>query len=259
MNTGREIAGGTSFGRSRFVRWALTPLLVVFVVAMPALQQDWTSRSVAILGILEFMSAALLAGLWLPSRYGHWAFRALAACIFFQYLSYFVDEWFFGGHPLKLIESLGQPSPRNALLGLMIFGLPGLRYAVVGRLGPAQHGEDSDGGLPPYKGRLNGDCGPVHRDRPPSWAWPLIPFVLPVVLLIMIPLGIAALISIPYFALYPDRHAHLYDFEGTAQQRARLASWRAGYARLSVWGRLKRAIKLARRRSERNRRLEYIG
>jgi hypothetical protein len=88
-----------------------------------------------------------------------------------------------------------------------------------------------------------------QSDRLPWFAWPLVPLVLPAVLLVMLPLGLVALFSIPYFALYPDRHAHRYDFEGTAQQRARVERWRAGYGRLGLWGRVARAFKVARRRS----------
>jgi hypothetical protein len=46
-----------------------------------------------------------------------------------------------------------------------------------------------------------------------------IPLVLPVVALVALPLGILALLSIPYYALYPDRHRHLYDFDATPRQR----------------------------------------
>lgn len=107
---------------------------------MPLLLQSWTASGITILIILEFMCAALLIGFWLPAKYGHWGFRALAGCIFLMYFLYFVYEWLFSGHPLRLIEPRGQASPRNALLGLVIFGLPGLQYAVFGRFGVA-HGK----------------------------------------------------------------------------------------------------------------------
>jgi hypothetical protein len=83
----------------------------------------------------------------------------------------------------------------------------------------------------------------------PWYAWPLIPVVLPVAVAVMLPLGLLALLSIPYFWLFPDRHARLNDFEGTPHQRARLARWRVAYRRLGLWGRVRRAIKLTRRRT----------
>lgn len=86
-----------------------------------------------------------------------------------------------------------------------------------------------------------------RRDRLPWFAWPLVPLVLPISLLVMLPLALLAVVTIPYFWLCPDRHAQLYDFEGTPHQRARLVCWRAAYRRLGLWGRLRRAVKLSRR------------
>lgn len=135
MSKKGDLLGEALFGGSRFVRWSLSPFLLVFAVTMPALLQSRTANAITILVFLEFMCAALLAGFWLPAKYGHWAFRAVAGSVFVLYFGYFVYEWFFSGHPLKLIEPLGQASPRNALLGLLVFGLSGLRYALFGRFG----------------------------------------------------------------------------------------------------------------------------
>ena len=82
----------------------------------------------------------------------------------------------------------------------------------------------------------------------PWYAWPLVPLVLPAVLIVMLPLGILALLSMPYFLVFPDRHAHIYDFKATSRQRELLSRWRSGYRRLGVGGRLARSLKLWRRR-----------
>jgi hypothetical protein len=71
--------------------------------------------------------------------------------------------------------------------------------------------------------------------------WPLIPLWW-LVAVVVILLALIALLSILYFWLYPDRHAHLYDCEGTPHQRARLAQWRAAYRRLRPLGRIGRAV-----------------
>jgi hypothetical protein len=76
----------------------------------------------------------------------------------------------------------------------------------------------------------------------------LIPLVLPVVVLIALPLGILALLSMPYYALYPDRHPHLYDFDATPRQRELLARWRAKFAKLGFFGRIKRYLLRRERR-----------
>jgi hypothetical protein len=84
--------------------------------------------------------------------------------------------------------------------------------------------------------------------RLPWYGWVLVPFLLPVVLVVGIPLGILAAISIPYFFVYPDHHRHIWDFQGTAHQRELLAKWRLHLAHLGFWGRIKRAFRRLRRR-----------
>jgi hypothetical protein len=64
---------------------------------------------------------------------------------------------------------------------------------------------------------------------------------------IAIPMGIIALLSIPYFWLYPDRHAHVADGEGTDAEKARLLRWRNAYRQLSFIGRVQHARKRSRR------------
>jgi hypothetical protein len=70
----------------------------------------------------------------------------------------------------------------------------------------------------------------------------LAPLVLPGVLLVMLILAIPAAISIPYFLLFPERHRHIHDFDGTVHQQARLGRWRAVYSRLTFFGRIGRAF-----------------
>ena len=88
--------------------------------------------------------------------------------------------------------------------------------------------------------------GTNTRHGPP---WYLVPIVAPAVALLLLFFPLIALFSIPVFWVYPDRHMHLYDFEGTAAQRARLGQWRASYDRLGLVGRIRRArTRRARRR-----------
>lgn len=93
---------------------------------------------------------------------------------------------------------------------------------------------------------------PASAAKNPWWMWLLLPVFLPVMLpiamLSMIPLGILAAFFIPYFLVYPDRHAQLHDFEGTPRQQQRLAQWRTCYAKLTLLQRVARAFKLWRRR-----------
>jgi hypothetical protein len=86
------------------------------------------------------------------------------------------------------------------------------------------------------------------RHRLPWYAWPLAPVAFAAACIIMLPLSLLALLSIPYFALYPDYHVHIYDVQGTGRQRELLARWRACYARLGLFARCRRAITLLGRR-----------
>lgn len=85
-------------------------------------------------------------------------------------------------------------------------------------------------------------------ERLPWYAWPLVPFVFVATLVLMLPLGALALLSIPYFLVFPDRHAQIHDFGGTPRQQELLARWRESYSRLGIRGRLARRLKLWRRK-----------
>lgn len=81
------------------------------------------------------------------------------------------------------------------------------------------------------------------------WRWyqlPLIPLGFVFVMLAMLPLGLIALLSIPFFALYPERHMHVYDLQGTPRQRELLTRWRTTRAKISLPRRLIRLIQKRR-------------
>jgi hypothetical protein len=125
--------GETLFGHSKFIRWTLSPLVLLFAILMPFLIEKWTIMGAITMVGLELMCSTLLMGFWLPSRIGRLAFRVLAGLIFITYLSYLIYEFFFSDTPLRLIENSSETSPRNALLGFIIIGLPSLWYSIFGR------------------------------------------------------------------------------------------------------------------------------
>src|SRR5581483_8567019 len=84
--------------------------------------------------------------------------------------------------------------------------------------------------------RMNGDTSPI------AW-WENL--FLPLVFLVLM---IAAVASVPYFWLYPERHATGWDFDGNPCHEHRLRSWRSTYARLSLAGRVRRSWRKRRRR-----------
>jgi hypothetical protein len=104
------------------VRWALSPFVLIFAVSMPLLMDNWTVKGTVMLAGLELVCLALLAGFWLPTRWGLWAFRILAAVVFVAYAAYVVDTLW-----------LSKGREYQSLVGLLVVGLPCLWFALKGR------------------------------------------------------------------------------------------------------------------------------
>jgi hypothetical protein len=100
---------------------------------MPLLIANWSASRIAVMVGIELMCLALLAGFWLPSRIGQWAFRGVAGLISLAYAAYFIHEFFFTNAPFRISGRRSEASPFNALLGFIVIGLPCLVYAVLGR------------------------------------------------------------------------------------------------------------------------------
>lgn len=78
-------------------------------------------------------------------------------------------------------------------------------------------------------------------DRPNAWwEWFFFPVVVPVLFVLLSALALA---SIPYFAVFPDRHPHEYDF-GTERQQEVMRRYRRYTSRVSVWRRCGRLVAL---------------
>ena len=88
----------------------------------------------------------------------------------------------------------------------------------------------------------------TQRSRLPWYSWLLVPIAVPAALVVGIPLTIAAGLSVPYYAIYPDRHPHQVDLSGTPRQRALLTAWRVKYAKLGFAQRVGVALRGRRRR-----------
>jgi hypothetical protein len=79
----------------------------------------------------------MIFALYNPKRF-HWAGRGATGVVFLAFLAYLIDEiasghsWHFGHH--------SEPSPLNALLGILIIGVPCLRYTLIGRFGRKPEG-----------------------------------------------------------------------------------------------------------------------
>jgi hypothetical protein len=144
--------GQTLFGGGGFIRWTLSPFVLLFAVVMPLVIDEWTFGRVGLIVCMELMCVSLLAGFWLPPRIGFWAFRFLAGMVALAYAAYLVDEFFVGNRPFTVTGQRSDASPFNALLGFLVIGVPSLLFAVLGRFSlrpppepePDEHTTESD-------------------------------------------------------------------------------------------------------------------
>ena len=115
--------GQTLFSGSRFIRWALSPFILIFAVFMPLLLEDWNATRIVLMVGMELACIALLAGFWLPQRWGIRAFRVLAGLVFLAYAAYVIDA-----------VVLTKTTPQyQALIGFLIVGVASLWFALKGR------------------------------------------------------------------------------------------------------------------------------
>lgn len=116
---------------SRFMFWCLAPFLLAFL-AMPLLLEPPKTLFAGVgIVVLEVLAACALLGFYDAVRF-HWCWRVVGALVFLLYVAYLVmmvaeGAWFVG-------ERGSATCAVNAVLGLFAFGLPGLWYAMMGRL-----------------------------------------------------------------------------------------------------------------------------
>lgn len=130
-----------------FIFWSTAPFLVAFIVLMPFLiPLETTSAMLAIAG-LEVAATMLLLGLYDAERF-NWALRTLGAMVFLACAAYLIaiivqGQWRVGRK--------AELTVFNASCTFFLFGVPGLLYAIRGRLSAAsdsfseeQFDEDAD-------------------------------------------------------------------------------------------------------------------
>jgi len=124
--------GDVLFGGSRFLFWLLAPVLLLFIILTAIFHPRWSAESKSIVFGLDLLAVLLILALYNPKRF-HWAGRAATGLVFLAFLAYLIDEiaigdsWHFGPR--------SEPTPLNALLGLVFIGFPCLRYTLIGRFG----------------------------------------------------------------------------------------------------------------------------
>jgi len=111
--------------------WALTPFLLVFVVLMPFLIQRHDALAIATLIGIESVAMLMLLGLYNPIKFA-WAWRGVGALVFVGFASYVVamliqQKWQFPANR-------AQQNLLNAIGGMLVFGVPGLWWALFGKV-----------------------------------------------------------------------------------------------------------------------------
>lgn len=116
-----------------FFFWSLAPFLLMFIVAMPLLVPKRDVAAVITLLSIEILALLVLLGLFNPFRFW-WAWRGVGAIIFLGYCVYLIAMLIESGGRITITPRKSEASAFNAICGLVVFGLPGLWYAVLGRL-----------------------------------------------------------------------------------------------------------------------------
>jgi hypothetical protein len=113
--------------RSR-VFWVFLPIVVLLVFSLVISFESMPPAGKVVAVGVGAMGVLLLLATYDAARFG-WAIRLLGAAVFAGYTLYLVSE-IQAGHAFRLDEPRSVASPKNALLGLVLFGLPGLFIAL---------------------------------------------------------------------------------------------------------------------------------
>jgi hypothetical protein len=127
-------------GPSRFMFWALAPLLIAFLM-LPAIVPPPTRTAAIVAAGIELLAILVLLGLF-DSRRFWWAWRGVGALVFLLFAAYLTDMLIESGGRVEAPARRSEASAFNAICGLIAFGLPGLWYAVFGRLTVRQDSDD---------------------------------------------------------------------------------------------------------------------
>ena len=127
--------GQTSTTMKRWYFWVLAPVMLssAFIIAAsdaPTLTGKIIGYGIALTLILA------TAGLASPVRFS-WALRGVAAAILLAYVFYVASEFVavMHGRAVGWTGGRGEVSLRNAIIGLLIFGVPAARCLYTGRTG----------------------------------------------------------------------------------------------------------------------------
>ncbi|HJZ95703.1 MAG TPA: hypothetical protein VKE70_04310 [Candidatus Solibacter sp.] len=129
------------FGGSRILFWTLAPLLILITILLGFYPANRSAQATVIALGVDSLVVLLILAMYDPKRF-HWAGRAAMGLVFLVFLAYLIYE-IDSGQPLRLVPR-SEPGPVNALLGLLLIGVPCLRYTLIGRFGRKPKAERDD-------------------------------------------------------------------------------------------------------------------
>jgi hypothetical protein len=129
----KSIQESTRFDRSKQLAAILVILsFMLFTLLIPLLSQKLQHYPKYIICVTELIFVVVLVGCCRSPRIVNWTFRAFAGVVVALYAWYLIDELFSANKSFDLPSTRREKTPWNALLGLLVFGLPCLCYLIFG-------------------------------------------------------------------------------------------------------------------------------
>ena len=129
----------TLFSGSRFIFWALAPLLLLCAVVLTSFASHKSFLQSAGVAAIDLFILLLVIGLYNP-RQNEWALRSVTGIVFLLYVGYWTEEIREG----RWVPDSGRgiESVLAATLGVLVIGYPCLRFMWKGFRGLKQDSQD---------------------------------------------------------------------------------------------------------------------
>ncbi len=131
--------------RPGWMFWVLAPFFIVFVLFMTFYVLVFAARPIPVFVILVLDMLCVFGFLSFLNPTGNrWAVRGAGLIVFLIYIGYLVAMLIESGGKFTWSTRRSETTVLNAILGLIVFGIPGLTVAIKGRLPFFFKDEDMD-------------------------------------------------------------------------------------------------------------------
>jgi len=125
------------------------------------------ASSLVTLVAIEFLAVLVLVGLFDPVHFW-WAWRGVGAIVFLGYVAYLIEMTIEGKF---FAARRAESAAINAFMGLVFFGVPGLWFALTGRLTPRlqtyfKNDDELNNGDEFAGSAAGGEVGSWHEAKP---------------------------------------------------------------------------------------------